>query len=169
MKRDELVVGALLFLFGALTSTLSLDLKVGTFNKIGSGFFPFSLGILLMILSSIYLVRVFLPLRKATLAEKTPGAPEAAPAAVKTPTVSKIDRPAVNVIILAGSMLFFGLFLDMLGYLLCTFLMLVVLLRVLGLKSWPVILVITVVSAAGSWLLFAKLLKIPLPQGFIGL
>jgi hypothetical protein len=171
MKQDELVVGALIFLFGALTSILSLGLKIGTLSQIGTGFFPFALGILLMILASIYLVQIVLPSRKAALEEKTQGPPEAALAAVgeKTSIFSKVERPTVNVIVLAGSMLFFGLFLNTLGYPLCTFLMLVVLLRVLGLKNWPVVLTIAVISAAGSWLLFAQLLKIPLPQGFIGL
>ena len=171
MKQNELVVGALLFLFGALTSVFSLNLKVGTLTEIGTGFFPLSLGILLMVLSSVYLAQIVPHLRQATLREKPQGSPEAAPAVVraKTSIFSRIGRPTVNVIVLAGSMLFFALFLNMLGYPLCTFLMLIVLLRVLGLKNRLVILTIAVISAAGSWLLFAKLLKIPLPQGFIGL
>ena len=171
MKRSELVVGAFLFLFGALTSVYSLKLNVGTINEIGTGFFPLSLGILLMVLSSVYLAQIVLRLRKVALKEKTQGSPEVAPAAIgaKTSIFSKIGRPAVNVIALAGSMIFFALFLNTLGYPLCTFLMLIVLLRVLGLKNWIAILIIAVISAAGSWLLFAKLLKILLPQGFIGL
>ena len=171
MKQDELVVGALLFLFGVLTSVYSLKLNVGTINEIGTGFFPLSLGILLMVLSSVYLAQIVLRLREVALKEKTPSSPEAAPTVIgaKTSIFSKIGQPTVNVSVVVGSMVFFALFLNILGYLLCTFLMLLVLLRVLGLKNWIVILIIAVISAAGSWLLFAKLLKIPLPQGFIGL
>jgi len=171
MKRDELIVGAFLFLFGALTSVFSSNLEVGTFNQIGTGLFPLSLGILLMVLSSVYLAQIVLHLRKATLMEKTQGSPEAAPAAVgaKTSIFSKIGQPMVNVIVLAGSMVFFALFLDALGYLLCTFLMLLVLVRVLGMRNWIVVLTIAIIAAAGSWLIFVKLLKIPLPQGFLGL
>ena len=171
MKQNELVVGAFLFLFGALTSVYSLKLNVGTINEIGTGFFPLSLGILLMVLSSVYLAQIVLHLRKVALKEKTPSSPEAAPTAIgaKTSILAKIGRPTVNVIVLVGSMVFFALFLNILGYPLCTFLMLIVLLRVLGLKNWIAILIIALISAAGSWLLFAKLLKILLPQGFIGL
>jgi len=171
MKRSELVVGAFLFLFGVLTSVYSLKLNVGTINEIGTGFFPLSLGILLMVLSSVYLAQIVLRLREVALKEKTPSSPEAAPTVIgaKTSIFSKIGQPTVNVSVVVGSMVFFALFLNILGYLLCTFLMLLVLLRVLGLKNWITILIIAVISAAGSWLLFAKLLKIPLPQGFIGL
>src|SRR3989304_5871935 len=160
MKQNELVVGVLLFLFGALTSVFSLNLKVGTFNEIGTGFFPLSLGILLMALSSVYLAQIVLHLRKAPLKEKTQDPLQVASAAVgaKTSILSKIGRPTVNVIALGSSMIFFALFLNILGYPLCSFLMLIVLLRGLGLKNWIAILIIAVISAAGSWLLFAKLL-----------
>ncbi len=169
MKQDELVVGALLFLFGALTSVFSLKLKVGTINEIGTGFFPLSLGILLMVLSSIYLAQIVLQLRKAAL--KTQASLQAVATAVeaKTSILSKIGRPAINVLVMAGSMIFFALSLNILGYPLCTFLMMIVLLRVLGMKNWIAILIVAAISAGGSWLLFAKLLKILLPQGFIRL
>jgi len=170
MKHDELVVGALLFLFGVLTAILSSNMKLGTLNAIGTGFFPLSLGILLMVLSSVYLAQGVLRLRNAASKEKQ-RLPEVAPAAAgaKTSIFSKIGEPTVNVSVVVGSMIFFALFLDILGYPLCVFLTLIVLMRVLGLKNRMVVLIIAGLSAAGSWFLFAELLKIPLPKGFIGL
>jgi hypothetical protein len=146
-------------------------MKLGTFNAIGTGFFPLALGILLMVLSSVYLAQIVLPLRKAAPKEETHGSSEAAPAAVGAPTsiFSRIGRPTVSVSVVAGSIIFFVLFLEVLGYPLCIFLMLLAMLRVLGLKNWIAVLVIAFISAAGSWLLFAKLLNILLPRGFIGL
>ena len=171
MKHGDLGVGAILFLFGALTAILSLNMKVGTINAIGTGFFPLALGILLMALSAIYLARVVLDLRQATPKETTPLTSKSTPATAgaKTNIFSQIEQPTVNILVVAGSMIFFALFLDTLGYPLCVLLMLLVMLRALGLKNWVAVSIIAVVAAVGSWLLFAKLLKIPLPQGFLGL
>lgn len=170
MKRDEVVVGVLLFLFGALTSGLSLNLKLGTLTAIGTGFFPLALGILLMILSSIYLAQIILPLRKVSSKESPQDSAGSArvSCAEKMPLFSKLGQPTVNVIVTLGSMIFFALFLDTLGYSLCVFLLLVVLMRTLGLKNWAILLTLAIMATIGSWLLFIKLLKIPLPQGLVG-
>jgi hypothetical protein len=53
MKRDEVVVGIVIFLFGAATTLLSLKMPIGTFRMAGTGMFPLFLGILLMILSAV--------------------------------------------------------------------------------------------------------------------
>lgn len=171
MRSSEPVVGAILFLFGALTAILSLNLNIGTINRIGTGFFPLVLGILLMVLASIYLVQSILDQRKALAKEKSQDAPKVSPATsgTKAGTSLRIGQPMINVITVAGSMIFFALFLDALGYPLCVLLTLIALLRVLGLKNWAAVLIIAVISAIGSWLLFAKMLQIPLPRGFIGL
>lgn len=168
MKRDELVAGVLLFLFGALTAYLSANMKIGTVNQIGTGFFPLAMGILLMILSSLYLAQAVARLRQVGREEPVPGAlPVPAAAHSTTGFLPEISQPTLNVVGFIGAMIFFALFLPTLGYLVCVSLMLLVLLRVLGMKSWFVISAIAFISAIGSWLLFAKLLTIPLPRGLI--
>ncbi len=59
MKRDEIVVGVVIFFFGATTVLLSLKMPIGKFRMAGTGMFPLSLGILLMILSGVFVLRLF--------------------------------------------------------------------------------------------------------------
>jgi len=54
LKRDEVMVGIVIFLFGAITAVLSLKMPIGTFRMAGTGMFPLFLGILLMLLSSLF-------------------------------------------------------------------------------------------------------------------
>jgi hypothetical protein len=43
------------------------------------------------------------------------------------------------------------------------------LLRVLGMKRWSLVLTVSAVAAAASYVLFVRWLQIPLPKGWIGL
>jgi hypothetical protein len=54
MNRDEIVVGTVIFLFGVITTFLSLRMPIGTFRAGGTGLFPLCLGIILMILSGAF-------------------------------------------------------------------------------------------------------------------
>ena len=40
MKRDEIIGGIILFLFGGITILLSLQMPIGTFRAAGTGLFP---------------------------------------------------------------------------------------------------------------------------------
>ena len=53
MKRDEIIEGVVLFLCGAGTVALSLQMPIGTFRMAGSGLFPLCLGIALMLSDTI--------------------------------------------------------------------------------------------------------------------
>ena len=57
MKRSEALGGGVIFLFGAVTAVLSLQMPIGSFRAAGSGLFPLCLGILLMALSAAYVGR----------------------------------------------------------------------------------------------------------------
>jgi hypothetical protein len=43
------------------------------------------------------------------------------------------------------------------------------LLRILGMKRWRLNILISVVTAVGSYFLFVKWLNIPMPKGWIGI
>ncbi len=154
LKRDEIIVGAVIFLFGAITALLSLSMPLGTFRMAGAGLFPFCLGILLMILSGFFLLKIYFQGRKQT-EKKERGA-------------SKAGSPG-TLALFFGSMVFSTLFFNTLGYPLVSFLLMVSLLRTLGMKRWGVNVLISVVTAAGSYVLFVQWLQIPLPKGWIGL
>jgi hypothetical protein len=156
MRKGELIEGIVLFLCGGGTTALSLEMPLGTFRMAGSGLFPLCLGIILMLLALLYLGNILLQ----EGAERRPGEATGASAATGA----------------AGQMLlFFGasalavLGLNILGYPLTAFLLLLLLLRILGLRRAFLLVTLSLLAAAGSYLVFVRFLKIPLPKGLIGL
>jgi hypothetical protein len=117
LKRDEIIVGIIIFLFGAITTLLSLKMPIGTFRMAGTGMFPLCLGILLMILSGIFISKIFFQGKKDQL--KKEGSIESS----SSPT---------QLILFLGAMVLATLFFNQLGYTLNSFLLMVALLRVLG-------------------------------------
>jgi small-conductance mechanosensitive channel len=154
MKRDELIEGVVLFLCGGGTVALSLQMPIGTFRMAGSGLFPLCLGIALMLLALLYLANLLL--------QKEAKRP--------SPEAGAVSSGA------AGQMLlFFGasalavLCLNVLGYPLTSFLLMLSLLRILGVRQPALLVSLPLLTAAGSYLLFVQFLRIPLPKGLIGL
>ena len=154
MKRDEAIVGMVIFLFGAITTLLSLKMDIGTFRNAGTGMFPLFLGVLLMILSSLFLLRIFFQNKKAP---------------VKGEPIVEIPGSTKQMIFFLGTMALATLFFNKLGYPLVSFLLMLGLLRILGIKRWALNILISFVTAVGSYFLFVQWLKVPLPKGWIGL
>ncbi len=144
----------MILLFGAVTTLLSLTMDLGTFRMAGTGMFPFCLGILLMILSGIFLLKFFS--RSKEEQEE------------KEASIESSESP-IQLILFLGAMALTTLFFNRLGYPLISFLLMVALLRILGIKRWGQNIMISVVTAAGSYFLFVKWLDIPMPKGWIGL
>ena len=153
MKRDEIIVGIVIFLFGGATVLLSLRMPIGTFRVAGTGMFPLILGILLMFLSCIFLLKLLYQHKKTT---------------TKRDSVAEHGSP-VQLILFFGTMVLATAFFNQLGYPLTSFLLLVVLLRTLGMKQWFLNILLSSLSAVASYFLFVQWLKIPLPKGWIGL
>jgi len=154
MNRDEIVVGIVIFLFGAVTTLLSLRMPIGTFRIAGTGMFPLFLGILLMILSVAFILKIFFQGKAAEVK--------------KEPSPESSESP-LQMILFLGTMALATLFFNKLGYPLVSFLLMLSLLRILGIKRWGLNILISVVTAVGSYLLFVKWLDIPMPKGWIGL
>ena len=153
MKRDEIIVGVVIFLFGAITALLSLRMPIGTFRAAGTGMFPLILGILLMILSGVFILKIFFQGREGQ---------------VKKASIESSGSP-MQLILFLGTMVLATLFFNRLGYLLVSFLLMLGLLRILGMKRWGLNILISVVAAVGSYFLFVKWLDIPMPKGWIGI
>ena len=153
MKKDEIIAGVVIFLFGAVTTFLSLSMPIGTFRKSGTGMFPLILGILLMFLSGLFLLRLFL---------KTRAIPEKSSA-------GGIPASSKQLLLFFGTMVLVTLLFNRLGYPLSSFLLMLALLRILGVKRWKINLPISFVAAAVCYFLFVQWLKIPLPKGWIGI
>jgi putative tricarboxylic transport membrane protein len=154
MKRDEIVVGIVIFLFGGTTALLSLKMPIGTFRMAGTGMFPLILGILLMFLSVIFVLKIFFQGKKGQIKKEPP--PES-------------SESPVQLILFLGAMVLATLFFNRLGYPLTSLLLMLALLRILGIKRWGLNILISVVTAVGSYFLFVKWLNIPMPKGWIGI
>ncbi len=154
MKRDEAIVGVVIFLFGGVTALLSLRMPIGTFRTSGTGMFPLFLGILLMILSGAFILKIFFQGKEGQVKKEA--------------SIESSESP-IQLILFLGTMALATLFFNQLGYPLTSFLLMVALLRILGIKRWGLNILISVVTAVGSYFLFVKWLDIPMPKGWIGL
>ncbi len=81
----------------------------------------------------------------------------------------EIPGSAKQLIFFFGTMVLATLFFNTFGYPLVSFFLMLVLLRILGMKRWGLNIVISGVTAVASYFLFVQWLQIPLPKGWIGL
>jgi hypothetical protein len=147
-KRNwgDIIGSLLLILIGTGVIIGSVRLHVGSPTSPQPGFFPFVGATILIGLSLVLLASGWL------------GRGEALEA------FGEVRRPVILVV----SMGVYVAILDHLGYVLATVLIAVVILRVLGVKSWKVLGLASLILAAGTYLLFARLLGIELPPGVLG-
>jgi putative tricarboxylic transport membrane protein len=68
-----------------------------------------------------------------------------------------------------ATMVGFALALERLGFLLTTFLLMVLLLRAIESQRWPKVVAIALMTALISYAIFGWLLGIPLPAGVLGI
>jgi putative tricarboxylic transport membrane protein len=129
----------------------SLYLPLGPAAQPGPGFFPLLVGIAMIAFS----LHLFIQSLK----------PEEGPAETEDPFPKGKDLQ--RVVAIAGTLIFFAAFLNTIGYGVCSAVLIGAVLRFLGLKSWAKILVISVLTAAFSYLLFASVLEAPLPRGVL--
>ena len=150
MRKRDLISGIVLLVLsiGILIETNKLD--IGTLSAAQTGFFPFVLSILLGILSLALLGKAL----KGNSKGKGPS------------WVSSGDWKPL--ILTLGILFSFGIFFERLGYLVSTFLLISVLVRVIGKRKWWVVLLFAFLSTLVSYLIFGVLLKTQLPVGIMG-
>ena len=138
------------FVFGALTVALSLRLPMGSARMPGTGLFPLVLGLALMALAASQGLREYLA---------RPRGPS-----VPAPGESSARRRVAQFLaaVIAATAL-----LQPLGYVASSFLLMLALLAVFGLRRWGMAAAIAAGSAAVSWVIFVRWLNIPMPPGWI--
>jgi hypothetical protein len=142
-----------LFVFGAITVALSLQLPIGSVRAPDSGLFPLALGVLLMGLAAGHGAQAWL----------------ARPGPAAAPPAKPDDAGATRrVVLFMGAVVTATALLVPLGYLLTSFLMMLALLWVLGLRRLHVAGLIAAASAVACQLIFVRWLRIPLPPGVLG-
>jgi len=118
----------------------------------GPGFLPFVSGLILVALSLILLVSRVL---------KVPG--EADPKVEPLPGGQALRR----ILIVLGALCLYVLILEPLGFVLTTFLFMIVVLR-LEPRRWSFIIPVAMGATIFFFLLFKILLRVPLPSGLLG-
>ncbi|HZA56311.1 MAG TPA: tripartite tricarboxylate transporter TctB family protein [Candidatus Udaeobacter sp.] len=144
MVRRDAAVAAVILAFGAAALFESSKLPFGTVRSPGQGFLPWWTSVMLLLLALILLVQALTS--HASTARKGRG---------------RIAKVAALLIVL-GVYIFL---LDPLGYPLCTFLLVLFMLRVTDPQRWPVALSLATITAVGSYVIFAVWLSVPLPRG----
>jgi putative tricarboxylic transport membrane protein len=144
MVRRELIVAAIALLFGATAAYESTRLPFGTIHGPGPGFFPWWTSILIIFLALVLLVQA--------LKSRSPTGREG---------FGRIDKVVALIIVLAA----YTFLLDPVGYPLCTFLLVLFMLRVTDPQPWAIAVGVAGITAVGSYIVFAMWLSVPLPRG----
>ena len=151
MKRLDLIAAAGLAGFAGYILFESRKLAFGNLRVPQTGFFPRALGILLVLLALGELLRALRHSEPVLSMEKIAG------------------EGWIRIGATLATMLGFALVLEWLGFLLATFLLMVLLLRAIEAPRWPKVFVVALVTALLSYGLFAYLLGVPLPAGILGI
>jgi hypothetical protein len=147
MKRYDRIAAAVLFAIGVAAAPLALRMGYGSARFPGPGYLPFWLATLLGLASAFYFV--------SSLGRDT----------VTRPLWGQKTwlRPALSAVI----MLLFTSLMGWLGFFASTFLLFLAWLIVIERERWRIVGTVSVVGTLAAYLLFAILLKVPLPRGFL--
>ncbi len=147
MTRIYQTVAVIFMAFGALVICLSLDLSYSADFGPGPGFFPFWLGVLLILLGLVEIVGT-------TRRPREPLPPGFMP-----------DRAGIKrILFISGSLVAAIFLMKPLGFSLTIFLFGIFLLRTMGRQPWWATIAISLIGSFGTFRLF-RLLQVSLPTG----
>ena len=152
MGKADRISGAFWFVFGVFVTIESYRMGLGTLRRPGPGFLFFWAGILMAILSLIVLSRAWAESRREALPTKAIFGP--------------IDF--LKIALVSASVFLYALFMERLGFIPVTLILLLFLLGVIERKGITLSVFISVVVTAAAYLIFEVLLHSQLPKGFLG-
>ena len=154
MKNHKIIPLIGWFTIGGLICYAAKSLELGSLRNPGSGIFPFCIGCAIILLSLFGLIgQLFSEVKDQSEHSKL----WSHPASLK------------RVLTVLGMLIFYMITLKPLGFLLCTFILFSVLLRIVERKDWKYTLVASLAVSVASHFLFQNLLKINLPKGLLGI
>ncbi len=143
--------GIILLLFSSITAYWAWKLPLGSAHRPGPGFFPLLLSLVLAFLAFLLFIAPWI--------EKPSEKPAEAQAR---------RREAGKPLYILGILSIYAFSFQGLGFLLSTFLFLLLLKPVMG-KKWPYVLTGALLVTIISYLIFEVLLQSQLPKGFLGI
>lgn len=150
MKTMDTFSSLFLILIGAIFCLSSFDLGIGRINAPGPGLIPFGTGGLLILFS---IGTIF----EAHFGRKLEG---------KASLFSGRRWGVVLSVLI--SLFLYAFVLDILGFIMTTFLTMAVLFKISERQSWKIALGASVLTTAFTYFLFDYLLKCSFPRGFLG-
>ncbi len=147
-RNSELWGGLVWLAFAIAVSVRGWRLGLGQVTDPGSGFAIFWIG---LITSGLALVVISQALLK--------GGPSLASlwAGTRWP----------KIVLVTGVLLVFGAFFESIGFVLCSLILLLVLMRLVDPVAWRVALPVAIGATFGVWAILEKLLKVKLPSGIL--
>jgi putative tricarboxylic transport membrane protein len=150
MKTIEIISSLFLILIGTLFCLSSFDLGIGRINAPGPGLIPFGTGGLLILFS---IGTIF----EAHFGRELKG----------KVSLFRGRRWGVVLSVLI-SLFLYAFVLDILGFIVTTFLTMVILFKISEKQSWEIALGASALTTAFTYFLFDYLLKCSFPRGFLG-
>ncbi|MDD5168903.1 MAG: tripartite tricarboxylate transporter TctB family protein [Syntrophales bacterium] len=148
MKKTYIVSNLFWIAFSIAVCSESLRLGIGSFSEPGSAFLPFYAGLLLGILALVSLIGT---LRKSGEVGESPWA--------------KINFLKLGIVVVA--LFLYVAVLSTLGFVIATFLLLLLLFRIMEPYKWTKVLFASLITIAVTYGFFEILLKSRLPRGFL--
>ena len=141
-RRDAVVAGGLLLL-AAVAIQQAARLPFGSVRNPGPGFLPWWTSVIVAVLSVVLLGQVLI---------RPPAGAE---------PWGRVAKGGARVVGLAA----YTLALEPAGYPICTFLLVLFMLRVIDRVGWPLALALAGLASGGCYVVFAIWLQVPLPAG----
>jgi hypothetical protein len=143
-KHPDRISGIVLCIAGAVGLRESSNLPFGTLSAPDAGFFPRSLATALLVFGIVIFIRAF----------------------NTAPDSLDFTKRSWGVAMAIAMLLLYGVFLERLGFLICTVAILFVLMKVYGGIGWKLSLLIAVPSVVATYFGFLEL-GVPLPAGLL--
>lgn len=152
MKKAEMIAGLVLLVLSGLVIWKALEMPPSASFGPGAGFLPFWLGVILAVMATILFVSAW---RSQVRTKET------------TPIFPGKQALTAITSVLAGLAAYIFL-IDVVGYLVDTFLFVIFLVKVVEREKWPLALMVAAGTTAGLFITFQVLLKITLPSNVLG-
>ena len=152
MRKYDLVSGLFFLFLGVATCAMAYRLKLGTVREPGAGLIPFGVAALLGLMSIGLSVRSLLGVSKPYQEKE----------------VSKRIEWGRMVLVLFA-LVGYGITFNFLGFHICTFLLMILLLGVGGRLKWWLTVTVSLIIAFCSYVIFEAWLNCPFPRGPFGI
>ena len=150
MKKIDIFSSIFLILLGSVFCVSSFSLGIGKIHAPGPGLIPFGTGALLILLSTGTIL-------EAHFGRKLKNQP------------SLFQGKRLRVVVWVQLCLFaYVLVLDILGFILATFLIMTVLFRISEKQNWKIVLLASALTTGFSYFLFDYVLECGFPRGVLG-